>query len=326
MKNPLNLLLSFLLCLSLISCEREAEKLEWSLVLHGGAGTILPENMTPEKETQIRGAMQAALDAGGKILTDGGSALDAVEASIRILEDSPEFNAGKGAVFTAAGTNELDASIMDGKTLNAGAVTGVRHIANPISLARKVMSESPHVMLAGAGAELFALEQDMDTVSTEYFWTQRRWDQLQSRLSPPGKDEKHGTVGAVALDKQGNLAAGTSTGGMTAKRFGRVGDSPIIGAGTYASNQSCGVSATGHGEYFMRLMVAHDIAAQMEYGGLSLEDAANNTIHGKLTSMEGTGGIISLDRNGKRVMVFNTAGMYRAWSDSDGSAEISFYK
>ncbi|NQV16822.1 isoaspartyl peptidase/L-asparaginase, partial [bacterium] len=235
------------------------------------------------------------------------------------------FNAGKGAVFTESGTNELDASIMDGNNLNAGAVTGVQHIANPISLARAVMTDSPHVMLAGKGAEAFAREQGFDTVATDYFWTKQRWDQLQKKQASLKEPDKHGTVGAVALDANGNLAAGTSTGGMTNKRFGRIGDSPIIGAGTYANNNTCAVSATGHGEYFMRLMIAHDVSAGMEYTGQSLAASAHAVIQGKLSHMEGTGGVIALDRFGHRVFEFNTAGMYRAWSDSEGDSGILFY-
>ena len=326
----MRMLMMCLVVFSMSTCNVETDRLEWSLVLHGGAGTIKPENMTPEKEARIRTVLQQALDAGQQILSGGGSSLDAVETSIRILEDSPEFNAGKGAVFTAAGTNELDASIMDGKSLNAGAVTGVQTIANPISLARRVMSASPHVMLAGRGAEAFAREQGMDTVTTDYFWTPYRWEQLEAKRHAIGEDredrtEKHGTVGAVALDHDGNLAAGTSTGGMTNKRFGRIGDSPIIGAGTYANNRTCAISATGHGEYFMRLMIAHDISAGIEYGNLSLKVSAEQVIQGKLTDIGGTGGIIGLDKSGHRVMEFNTAGMYRAWTDSNGDTGILFY-
>jgi len=303
-------------------CAQEPEQLDWSLVLHGGAGTITPEKMTPEKEFAIRTALERALSAGERILAQDGSSLDAVEAAIQILENSPEFNAGRGAVFTAEGHNELDASIMDGSNLNAGAVTGVKHIANPITLARAVMDHSPHVMLAGLGAEAFATEQGFDTVSADYFWTQQRWEQLQKKLA----SEKFGTVGAVALDRNGNLAAGTSTGGMTNKRFGRIGDSPIVGAGTYANNKTCAVSATGHGEYFMRLLVAHDISAGMEYGNLSLEASAQAVINGKLSHLGGTGGIIALDRFGRKVMCFNTQGMYRAWSNSEGDSGILFYQ
>jgi len=323
----MRILLICSLVFSLVTCDVESDRLEWSLVLHGGAGTIKQENMTAGQEDRIRSAFQQALEAGQQVLSEGGSAMDAVEASIRILEDSPGFNAGKGAVFTAAGTNELDASIMDGKSLNAGAVTGVQTIANPISLARSVMDQSPHVMLAGRGAETFALEQGFDTVGTGYFWTQQRWDQLEShrKAQKATSEDKHGTVGAVALDHDGNIAAGTSTGGMTNKRFGRIGDSPIIGAGTYANNKTCGISATGHGEYFMRLMIAHDISAGIEYGNQSLKVSARQVIQGKLTDIGGTGGVIGLDKNGHRVMEFNTLGMYRAWTDSNGDMGILFY-
>jgi len=323
----MRMLLIGLLAFSMVTCDVESDKLEWSLVLHGGAGTIKQENMAPGQEARIRSALQQALEAGQQILSEGGSAIDAVETSIRILEDSPEFNAGKGAVFTAAGTNELDASIMDGSSLNAGAVTGVQTIANPISLARRVMSASPHVMLAGRGAEAFAREQGIDSVTTDYFWTQHRWDQLMRKRDDlvEEKDDKHGTVGAVALDHDGDLAAGTSTGGMTNKRYGRIGDSPIIGAGTYANNKTCAISATGHGEYFMRLMIAHDISAGIEYGNKSLKVSAQQVIQGKLTDIEGNGGIIGLDKSGHRVMEFNTVGMYRAWTDSNGDTGILFY-
>jgi len=311
----------------LLACSVDPEPPDWSLVLHGGAGTIKPENITPEQEGRIRSALQQALDVGQQILSEGGSAMDAVETSIRILEDSPEFNAGRGAVFTAAGTNELDASVMDGKSLNAGAVTGVQTIANPISLARLVMDASPHVMLAGRGAEAFAREQGIDTVIADYFWTKHRWDQLIAKRGDIDEEkvEKHGTVGAVALDQGSNLAAGTSTGGMTNKRFGRIGDSPIIGAGTYANNKTCAISATGHGEYFMRLMIAHDISAGIEYGNQSLKESSQHVIQGKLTDIGGTGGIIGLDPSGHRVMEFNTTGMYRAWTDSNGDTGILFY-
>ena len=316
-----------LVSLALFACEHDSKQLQWSLVLHGGAGTIEAENMSVEKENAIRQAIQDALDKGEKILSGGGTALDAVEACIIILEDSPEFNAGRGAVFTQAGTNELDASIMDGETLNAGAVTGVQHIANPISLARAVMTESPHVMLAGKGAEVFAHSQGIDTVNQDYFWTQNRWNQLQNRQASLKEKvgDKHGTVGVVALDREGNLAAGTSTGGLTNKRFGRIGDSPIIGAGTYANNNTCAVSATGHGEYFMRLMIAHDVSAGMEYGHKSLEASARLVIQEKLSKLGGTGGIVALDPLGQRVMEFNTSGMYRGWVDSKGDGGILFY-
>jgi len=315
---------SLLLGLSIIlllGCTPKNDPLEWSIVLHGGAGSFGSEDLSPERARVIKTTLQNALDHSSTILKAGGSAVSAVEAAIRILEDSPEFNAGKGAVFTHARTNELDASIMDGKTLEAGAVAGVKHVSNPISLARTILDSSVHVMLAGAGAEQYAEEMGFTLVPESYFWTERRWQQLESRLNP----EKHGTVGAVMLDKSGNLAAGTSTGGMTNKRFGRVGDSPIIGAGTYANNATCAVSATGHGEYFMRLLVAHDIHAQMEYQGVSLQTAARETIQNKLTNLGGTGGVIALDHLGRRVIQFNTTAMLRAWLDASGDTGIEFY-
>lgn len=313
------------------------------LVLHGGAGTILKGDMTPEEEAAYRQKLQEALTAGSNILKNNGSSLDAVEAAINILEDSPLFNAGKGAVFNAKGKNELDASIMDGNTLMAGAIAGVHHIKNPISLARLVMEKSPHVMMAGDGAEEFAQQQGIKLMPEEYFYYEKRFQQLQKIKQKeaeqdslksknmnfyykPFGDSKFGTVGAVALDKAGNLAAGTSTGGMTNKKFGRIGDTPIIGAGTYANNRTCAVSSTGYGEYFIRGVVAYDISALMEYKGLSLKDAANEVINKKLAAMGGTGGVIALDRNGNFTMPFNTEGMYRAYIKEDGSTEILIYK
>src|SRR5205823_9925478 len=250
----------------------------------------------------------------------GGSSVDAVEASIRILEDSPLFNAGKGAVFTHEGKNELDAAIMDGKTMKAGAVAAVTIIKNPISAARAVMEKSPHVMLIGRGAELFATKMGLDIVDPSYFWTERRWKALQQELLKEGSapDSKHGTVGCVALDRDGNLAAGTSTGGTTNKQFGRVGDTPIIGAGTYASNDSVAVSCTGAGEFFIRWTVAHDIAALVQYKGMTVEQAGNEVIHKKLDPVKGDGGAIVLDRNGNFALPFNTEGMYRGWIGDDG--------
>jgi beta-aspartyl-peptidase (threonine type) len=306
------------------------------LVIHGGAGTILRENMTPEREEAYRGRLTEALRTGFTILDEGGSSLDAVEATIRVMEDSPLFNAGIGAVFTHAGTNELDASIMDGATLSAGAVAGVRHVKNPITLARRVMENSRHVMLTGAGAEEFALEQGVELVPAEYFFTQRRWQSLQrarerersatdGARAEPSEEAKFGTVGAVALDRHGNLAAGTSTGGTTNKRWGRVGDSPVIGAGTYADNASCGVSATGTGEYFIRNAVAHDICARVQYLGVSLEQAAEDVVLKKLVDQGGDGGIVALDRDGNIAMTFNTPGMYRGHVGPDGQPHISIY-
>lgn len=310
------------------------------LVIHGGAGTISRNQMSTELEKEYRDKLLEALNAGYEILQKDGSSLDAVERVITMLEDSPLFNAGKGAVFTHEGTNELDASIMDGKTLKAGSVAAVKHIKNPITLARMVMERSPHVMLVGEGAEAFAKAHGMELVSPDYFYTQKRSDQLQKAKQQEQKDSsaggrglpadssnrKHGTVGCVALDRMGNLAAGTSTGGTTNKRFGRVGDSPIIGAGTYANNRTCAVSATGTGEYFIRSVVAHDISALMEYAGMSLQKAAETVVMEKLPKMGGDGGIIAIDKDGAIAMPFNTTGMYRAYIDDDGKPVVKIYK
>ncbi len=328
---------------SLLYSEGKPKAVRPVLVIHGGSGAISRGQMTPEKEKQYQEMLQEALLAGFRLLEKGGSSLDAVEASIRILEDSPLFNAGKGAVFTAEGTNELDASIMDGGTLKAGAVAGLRHIRNPISLARQVMEKSVHVMMVGGGAEEFARQQGIEMVSPDYFYTEPRWLELQ-RMKQLEKQqsrgirgqmpnipteeipEKFSTVGAVALDRAGNLAAGTSTGGMTNKKFGRVGDSPIIGAGTYANNNSCAVSATGHGEYFIRAVAGHDIAALMEYRGLSLQEAAEMVILEKVAKLGGAGGVIALDRAGNIATPFNTAGMYRGWISASAKPVVAIYK
>lgn len=296
------------------------ESVEFSIAIHGGAGTITRKNMTPEKENAYRSKLKETLNVGYSILNKGGTSLDAVEATIRIMENSELFNAGKGAVFTNAGTNELDASIMDGRNLKAGAVARVKTVKNPISAARKVMEETWHVMLSGDGADKFAKEQGLDIVDPNYFYTQRRWDSLKKI-----QVEKHGTVGCVALDKHGNLAAGTSTGGITNKRWGRVGDSPIIGAGTYANNQTCAVSGTGQGEYFIRGNVAYDVSAIMEYKGKSVGEAAQNVIR-KLSDKGGNGGIITMDSKGNISMPFNTAGMYRGFRKAGQAPEIFIYK
>ncbi len=312
------------------------------IAIHGGAGTIRRGSMTPEQEQAYRAKLEEALRAGYAILEEGGTSLDAVVAAITVLEDSPLFNAGKGAVFTSEGTNELDAAIMDGATLQAGAVAGVKRVKNPITLARAVMEHSPHVMMAGEGAEVFAEEQGIELVDPEYFFTQSRWDALQrakarETTADAGKpddraiaflmhDHKFGTVGAVALDKNGNLAAGTSTGGMTNKRWGRIGDAPIIGAGTYANNASCAVSATGHGEYFIRNVVAHDICARVEFGGQTLEEAAHYVVMEKLVQQRGEGGVIAIDRQGNIAMPFNSEGMYRGYIDRDGNMVVGIYK
>jgi beta-aspartyl-peptidase (threonine type) len=287
-------------------------------------------------EQQYREALSAALTAGFAVLNRGGSSLDAVEAAIRPLEDSPLFNAGKGAVFTHDGKNELDASIMDGRNRKAGAVAEVTIVKNPITAARAVMEKSPHVMMVGKGAELFATQQGLEIVDPSYFWTERRWKALQKELmaNPQssallldhGDERKFGTVGAVALDKEGNLAAGTSTGGMTNKQYGRVGDSPIIGAGTFAENATCAVSATGHGEFFIRYTVAADIAARMRYRGDSLKKAAEDVINGTLKEVGGEGGVIALDAAGNVAMPFNSEGMYRGWIGPDGVPHVAIYK
>lgn len=306
------------------------ERLEYAIAIHGGAGTITRENMTPEKEKEYIAALYEALDKGEEILKNGGTSMDAIQAAIISMEDSPLFNAGKGAVFTADGKNALDASIMDGATQNAGAVAGVERIKNPIIAARAVMEKSEHVMLAEEGAEEFALSQGIELVDPQYFFTQRRFDALErvkekeKQQEEIAEEDKHGTVGAVALDKFGNLAAGTSTGGMTNKKFGRIGDAPIIGAGTYADNASCAVSSTGHGEYFIRYAVAHDIAARLEYKGIALRDAAEEVVMDKLVEKGGSGGIISVDKWGNVALVFNSEGMYRGYATPE-SREVAIY-
>lgn len=316
----------------------------FAIAIHGGAGTILQENLTPEVEKAYREVLENSLKTGYAILESGGSSVEAVEAAIKIMEDSPLFNAGKGSVFTHDGKQEMDASIMDGKTLNAGAVAAVHTIRNPISAARLVMEKSPHVLLVGSGAEEFSINNGLQQESPEYFFNQFRFDQLQrmKKLDSikmdhdvPGDpkgiktaegDEKFGTVGVVALDKNGNLAAGTSTGGMTNKRFGRVGDSPMIGAGTYANNQTCAISCTGHGEYFIRYVVAYDVHAIMQYDDLSLEDAAQSVINKKLVEAGGEGGLVGIDKEGNISMVFNTAGMYRGYIDKKGEIVVKIFR
>ncbi|MCF8366494.1 MAG: isoaspartyl peptidase/L-asparaginase [Bacteroidales bacterium] len=308
-----------------------SEKHEWALVVHGGAGNLNPDDFTDEKEKAYREKLSEALSAGGKVLENNGSALDAVETAVRILEDSPLFNAGKGAVFNADGVNELDASIMDGLTLNAGAVANVTRIKNPISAARKVMENSSHVMLIKEGAEQFAAEQNIEMVDPGYFYTENRYKSLEQAKERENKNledktKKSGTVGCVALDKNGNIAAGTSTGGMTNKKYGRVGDSPIIGAGTYADNNFCGVSATGHGEYFIRNVVAYDIAARMKYKGETAEFAANDVITNKLKAIDASGGVIVLDKSGNITMPFNTSGMFRGYLYPGDGPEIFIFQ
>jgi len=341
---------ALLFCIDNFAQNSNGEMKKFTLAIHGGAGTILKKNMTDEKEAEYRAKMKEALSVGYEILSAGGSSIDAVEATIVVMEDSPLFNAGKGAVFTADGKNEMDASIMDGKTLNAGAVAQVNTIKNPISAARAVMEKSPHVMMVGSGAVKFAKENNIEMVDSNYFYDERRWKQLQNLKGSNEQqldhsedrsdmnqkqfdmefnervDEKFGTVGAVALDQHGNIAAGTSTGGMTNKMYGRVGDSPIIGAGTYANNKTCGVSSTGHGEYFIRVVVAYDISAIMENTDKSLEEAAHEVIHKKLPALGGSGGIISVDKDGNYALTFNTEGMYRGVVKEDNNPEVFIYK
>ncbi len=322
---------------------------KWAIVIHGGAGIIERQDMSPETEAAYRKAMAAAAAKGSKILADGGTAMDAVEAVVRDLEDDPLFNAGRGAVFTAEGRNELDAAIMDGKTLKAGSVAGVTRTRHPITLARAVMEKSRHVMMIGAGADAFAASQGLEQVDPAFFFTERRWQglvtelqkqglpvparpagapvpQAEVRVLPDDSDRKFGTVGVVALDSNGDLAAGTSTGGMTAKRWGRVGDAPIIGAGTYASNQSCAVSATGSGEYFIRLTVAREVCALVQYEGLDLQKAADTVIQDRLTAIGGDGGVIAVAPDGQIAWSFNTPGMYRARGAEGQPTVVSIYK
>jgi beta-aspartyl-peptidase (threonine type) len=321
----------------------------WALVLHGGAGVIERATMDPKIEAAYRASIKQAAEAAARVLDTGGSSVDAVEAAIQILEDDPLFNAGRGAVFTADGKNELDAAIMDGATLKAGAVAGVTRTRHPISLARAVMEKSPHVMLIGAGADAFAAEVGLEQVDPSFFFTERRWQSLVRQLKKEGRPipprpagappepvssllptepddaHKYGTVGVVALDRQGNIAAGTSTGGTQAKRWGRVGDSPIIGAGTYASNRSCAVSATGTGEYFIRLTVAREVCALVEYKGMRLQAAADQVIHKELQALKGDGGLIAITPDGQLAWSFNTPGMYRARIREGGKLEIGIY-
>ena len=292
-----------------------------AIAIHGGAGTLAPADLTPENERAYRAGLERALRAGFAVLDSGGSALDAAVSAVRVLEDDPLFNAGRGAVVAANGLHELDASVMDGRELKAGAVTGVRHVRSPIELARLVMERSPHVMLAGTGAEEFALEQGMQPVPNSHFATERRRLELERMLQgqlEAGRESLMGTVGAVALDAAGNLAAATSTGGMTGKKWGRVGDSPIIGAGTYAANDCCAVSATGHGEFFIRAAVAHEIASLMRYRGLGVVEAADEVVMQQLVRLGGSGGVIAVGRDGSIAMPFNSEGMLRGAMDSRG--------
>lgn len=309
----------------------DRERPQWAIVVHGGAGMMERSDFTPEIRQAYAEKLSEALNAGGSILEQGGASLDAVEAAVRVLEDSPLFNAGKGAVFSAAGVNEMDASVMDGKTGKAGAVAGVTVIRNPISAARRVMEASPHVMLAGTGAEAFATEQGLTIVDKSYFYTEVRWQSLlkaRQRAEEQATDttEKHGTVGCVALDKNGNLAAATSTGGMTNKKYGRIGDSPIIGAGTYADNATCAVSCTGHGEYFITNAVAYDVAARLKYLGQPLQEATGEIINTKLKQQGAEGGLIAIDSAGNIAMPFNTSGMFRGYLLPDSLPKIAIFK
>ncbi|WP_289022216.1 isoaspartyl peptidase/L-asparaginase [uncultured Salegentibacter sp.] len=316
----------------------------FGIVIHGGAGTILKENMSDSLEQEYKAKLEEAIRTGHEILANGGTAIEAVQRTINIMENSPLFNAGKGAVFTNEGKNELDASIMDGQTLNAGAVSGVTTVKNPINLAWEVMENSEHVMLSGKGAEQFATERGLEIVDPGYFYTENRFKSLErlkakntekteldhdgktAFVDPFIKDSKFGTVGCAALDKNGNLAAGTSTGGMTNKKWGRIGDAPIIGAGTYANNKTAAISATGWGEFFIRGVVAYDISALMEYKEMSLAQAAKEVIQKKNPELGGSGGIIAIDYQGNVSMEFNTAGMYRAKMNKNGKLEIGIYK
>lgn len=311
----------------------------FGIVIHGGAGTILKENMSDSLEQAYKAKLEEAIRTGYEILANGGTSLEAVQRTINVMEDSPLFNSAKGAVFTNEGKNELDASIMDGETLNAGAVAGVTNVKNPINVAYEVMVHSDHVLLSGKGAEQFAQEQGLEIVDPSYFYTERRYKAMEKArereeneknnktafYDPFIKDEKFGTVGCAALDKHGNLAAGTSTGGMSNKKYNRIGDSPIIGAGTYANNKTCAVSCTGWGEYFIRGVVAYDISAMMEYKGISLQEAAHEVIQNKVPAMGGDGGIIAIDHDGNVAMEFDTAGMYRATMNKNGDLKIGIY-
>lgn len=301
-----------------------------SLAVHGGAGTILRSTMTPELQIQYETGLRQALDAGYKILEAGGSSLDAVEAAVVSLEDFPLFNAGKGAVFNHTGGHEMDSAIMFGKHLEAGAVTGVTHVKNPVRLAKAIMQHSEHVVLCGQGAEQFAKLQGVAFESDDYFYNEQRYQQWQQALKEDKvqldhSDKKFGTVGAVALDAEGNLAAATSTGGMTNKKFGRMGDSPVIGAGTYANNNTCAISCTGHGELFIRCVVAYDVSCLIEYRGLSLKEACDIVVHDKLVKIGGEGGLIAIDKYGNIEMPFNSEGMYRACRSQKGRNEIKIY-
>jgi len=313
---------------------------KFTIVIHGGAGTILKAHMTPELEAAYTEGLEEAVEAGFGVLEQGGAAVNAVRAAIVVLEDNMLFNAGRGSVFTKKGVQEMDAAIMNGATLEAGAVAGVRNVRNPIVLASEVMLHSNHVFLSGKGANDFAIKQGVKLEPDEYFFSQFRYDQWKSirdsdnysldhthqRLEELMRDRKFGTVGAVACDQHGNIAAATSTGGMTNKKYGRIGDSPIIGIGTYANNKTCAISCTGHGEPFIRAVAAHDVSCLMEYGGLNLHEAMNVVVNDKLIKLDGEGGMIGVDAEGNHAMVLNSAGMYRGYRSSDGGSEIAIYR
>lgn len=320
----MNLLKKILVVLVLMvfALSGNAQEKNYAIAIHGGAGFIKRSNFSPEREKQYTEKLQEALNAAEKVVKEGGKAIDAVCAAIVIMENSPLFNAGKGAVFTADGKNELDASIMQGSDFNAGAVANVTTVKNPILAAKEVLFNSPHVLLVKEGAEKFALERKLEIVKPEYFKTQKSWKRYKANK----KNDKHGTVGCVVLDTHGNLAAGTSTGGMSNKKWGRVGDSPIIGAGTYANNASCAVSATGHGEFFIRNVVAFDISALMLYKGLSLNEAADFVINKKLKEQKANGGVVCVDKDGNVAMPFNTPGMFRAYVKSNGETAVLMFK
>ena len=339
----LSVSLAAIMMMSSTAALAQATERPFAIAIHGGAGTIKKEKFTPEREKAYRAKLAEAVEAGYSVLDKGGASLDAVTAAINVLENSPFFNAGKGAVYTHNETHEMDASIMDGKNRQAGAVAGVKHIENPINLARLVMEESVHVMLSGDGAEEFASQQGVALVDNTIFDTEGRFKSLLRAKAKMKKAEdelkdyqaahqalateyKVGTVGAVALDKMGNIAAGTSTGGMTNKRFGRIGDSPVIGAGTFAENESCAVSATGHGEYFIRYNVAADICARVKYQGKSIEQAGNEVIHDVLMPVGGTGGVIIIDTKGNISLPFNTKGMYRATKSNTSPTYVGIFK
>jgi L-asparaginase / beta-aspartyl-peptidase len=338
----ISLITAFLGCVSKQNNEKvnaDTKRPAYALAIHGGAGALSRADMTPEKEAAYRAALDSALTIGEQILASGGTSLDAVTATVVWLEDCPLFNAGRGAVFTHEGKNELDASIMDGTTQKAGAVGSVMTVKNPIKLARAVMERSPHVFLIGRGAEVFAQEQGIELTDPKWFYTQQRWDYLQEVLEkekkkgpkgsiyddPAYKNTKFGTVGCVALDKNGHLAAATSTGGMTNKRWNRIGDAPIIGAGTYADDAQCAISCTGHGEYFIRYAVAHDVWALMAYKGESLQAATDYVVNKKLVEKGGEGGLIAVDKNGNVSLPFNSEGMYRGWAKPN-QREVAIYK